>query len=76
MVLIMSVNPGFGGQKFIPEVLVKISQMQDMIRERKLDIEIEVDGGVNVDNVADTGRAVILLLWGMLFTIQKIMKKQ
>jgi ribulose-phosphate 3-epimerase len=57
MVLIMSVNPGFGGQKFIPEVLVKISQMQDMIRERKLDIEIEVDGGVNVDNVADVYRA-------------------
>jgi ribulose-phosphate 3-epimerase len=57
MVLIMSVNPGFGGQKFIPEVLTKISQMKDMISERKLDIEIEVDGGVNVDNVADVYRA-------------------
>jgi ribulose-phosphate 3-epimerase len=57
MVLIMSVNPGFGGQKFIPEALTKISQMKDMIRERKLDIEIEVDGGVNVDNVADVYRA-------------------
>jgi ribulose-phosphate 3-epimerase len=51
MVLIMSVNPGFGGQKFIPEALLKIKQLKKMIDERKLKIEIEVDGGVNTDNV-------------------------
>lgn len=53
MVLIMSVNPGFGGQKFIPESLPRIRRLRDMINERKLNIEIEVDGGVTTDNVAD-----------------------
>lgn len=57
MVLIMSVNPGFGGQKFIPGALGKISELKRMIDERKLDIEIEVDGGVNLDNVAEVDRA-------------------
>ncbi|AZU61477.1 ribulose-phosphate 3-epimerase [Neobacillus mesonae] len=49
MVLLMSVNPGFGGQKFIPEVLTKISQVKQMADEKGLNIEIEVDGGVNPD---------------------------
>jgi len=53
MVLIMSVNPGFGGQKFIPETLQKIKQLEGMISERKLNIDIEVDGGVTVDNVSE-----------------------
>ncbi len=53
MVLIMSVNPGFGGQKFIPESLDKIKQLEEMISRRKLNIDIEVDGGVTVDNVAE-----------------------
>jgi ribulose-phosphate 3-epimerase len=53
MVLIMSVNPGFGGQKFIPETLQKIKQLEGMINERKLNIDIEVDGGVTVDNVSE-----------------------
>ena len=53
MVLIMSVNPGFGGQKFIPESLQKIKQLEEMISESKLDIDIEVDGGVTVDNVSE-----------------------
>ncbi|HHW38839.1 MAG TPA: ribulose-phosphate 3-epimerase [Bacillales bacterium] len=47
MVLFMTVNPGFGGQKFIHSVLPKIKRAADMIHERGLDIEIEVDGGVN-----------------------------
>ncbi|MFE8699030.1 ribulose-phosphate 3-epimerase [Cytobacillus sp. FJAT-54145] len=47
MVLLMSVNPGFGGQKFIPSVLSKITQVKEMAVSRGLDIEIEVDGGVN-----------------------------
>lgn len=51
-VLVMSVNPGFGGQQFIPSALGKIQQLRRMIDERELDVDIEVDGGVKVDNVA------------------------
>lgn len=47
MVLLMSVNPGFGGQAFIPSVLPKIRQVKEMAQTRGLDIEIEIDGGVN-----------------------------
>lgn len=47
MVLLMSVNPGFGGQKFIPEVLPKIRKVKEMADQKGLDIEIEIDGGVN-----------------------------
>lgn len=53
MVLIMSVNPGFGGQKFIPYSLDKIRRLRSMIVERGLNVDIEVDGGVNLDNVSD-----------------------
>jgi ribulose-phosphate 3-epimerase len=52
-VLVMSVNPGFGGQKFIPSALRKIRALRQLIDERGLDVEIEVDGGVKVDNVAE-----------------------
>lgn len=51
-VLVMSVNPGFGGQAFIPGALRKIQQLRRMIDERGLAVDIEVDGGVKVDNVA------------------------
>jgi ribulose-phosphate 3-epimerase len=51
-VLVMSVNPGFGGQQFIPSALRKIQQLRRMIDERGLTVDIEVDGGVKVDNVA------------------------
>lgn len=47
MVLLMSVNPGFGGQKFIPEVLPKIKKVKRMAEEKGLALEIEIDGGVN-----------------------------
>jgi ribulose-phosphate 3-epimerase len=47
MVLLMSVNPGFGGQAFIPEVLTKIKALKKMIDEKGLQVEIEIDGGVN-----------------------------
>jgi ribulose-phosphate 3-epimerase len=57
MVLLMSVNPGFGGQKFIPEVLPKIKQLKDTIIKNKYNVEIEVDGGVTADNVAEIHRA-------------------
>jgi ribulose-phosphate 3-epimerase len=53
MVLIMSVNPGFGGQKFIPSQLDKIRALRRMIDERGLDVDIEVDGGIKADNVAE-----------------------
>lgn len=53
LVLIMSVNPGFGGQRFIPQVRPKIRELRAMIRERGLATRIEVDGGVVVDNIAE-----------------------
>lgn len=57
MVLLMSVNPGFGGQKFIPEVLPKISQVKQMAEAKGLTIEIEVDGGVNPETALMCTRA-------------------
>jgi len=53
MVLLMSVNPGFGGQKFIPAVLSKIERLRRMIDDRGLDVEIEVDGGIDPDNIGE-----------------------
>lgn len=47
MVLFMTVNPGFGGQSFIPQVLPKIKALADMIKEKNLSVDIEVDGGIN-----------------------------
>lgn len=52
MVLVMSVNPGFGGQSFIPHTLQKIREMKRMITERGLHVKIEVDGGITVENAA------------------------
>jgi ribulose-phosphate 3-epimerase len=52
-VLVMSVNPGFGGQKFIPSALEKIRWLRRRITERGLDVEIEVDGGVKLENIAE-----------------------
>ena len=57
MVLIMSVNPGFGGQAFIPSALEKVTKLRRMIEERGLNVEIEVDGGIKVDNVAEVVKA-------------------
>ncbi len=50
LVLIMSVNPGFGGQKFMPEVLDKISNLNKIRQKKDLDFDIEIDGGINFDN--------------------------
>ena len=50
LVLIMSVNPGFGGQKFMPEVLTKIKDLRKIQNERKLHFDIEIDGGINFEN--------------------------
>ncbi len=54
MILIMSVNPGFGGQQFIPGAIDKITRLKNMLNERKLTVDIEVDGGIN----ATTARQV------------------
>ena len=50
LVLIMSVNPGFGGQKFMPEVLDKIKELKKIQKEKNLDFDIEIDGGINFEN--------------------------
>jgi ribulose-phosphate 3-epimerase len=46
----MSVNPGFGGQKFMPEVINKIKELKKIQREKNLDFDIEIDGGINFEN--------------------------
>jgi len=53
MVLLMTVNPGFSGQNFIPGVLPKIRRLRQMIDEQKLDVLIQVDGGVQLDTLGD-----------------------
>jgi len=50
LVLIMSVNPGFGGQKFMPEVLDKVKKLKKIQSERNINFDIEIDGGINFDN--------------------------
>ena len=50
LILIMSVEPGFGGQKFMPEVLDKMKKLRNIINEKKLNIDIEIDGGINFNN--------------------------
>ncbi len=57
LVLIMSVNPGFGGQKFIPGALEKLRRVRKLIKDSGRDIWLEVDGGVKVDNIAEIARA-------------------
>ena len=63
MLLVMSVHPGFGGQKFIPESLDKIRAIRAMIESQKLDVDIQVDGGIyltNVKEVLDAGANIIV----------------
>ena len=50
LILIMSVNPGFGGQKFMPEVLEKIKKLKKIKEEKKINFDIEIDGGINFEN--------------------------
>jgi ribulose-phosphate 3-epimerase len=57
MVLVMTVNPGFGGQKFIPGVVPKIERLRKMIEERGLEMELEVDGGVSPDTINRVSKA-------------------
>ena len=57
VILLMSVNPGFGGQSFLPSTLKKLQQARRLIDESGLDIRLEVDGGVKVDNIAEIAAA-------------------
>ena len=57
MILLMSVNPGFGGQKFIPSVLNKLKKLRKIIDDNDLDIRLEIDGGVNLDNISEISQA-------------------
>ena len=62
-VLVMSVNPGFGGQKFIPQTLDKVKRLRQMINERQLNVRIEIDGGVdrsNIESVVAAGAEIIV----------------
>lgn len=69
MVLLMSVNPGFGGQEFIPCVLDKVKALRNLINERGFDVLIEVDGGVKPDNAKEiaTAGADILVMGSAFF---------
>ena len=63
--LLMSVNPGFGGQEFIPESLDKVRRLRKMIDERGLRTRIEIDGGIDIDNIADiTGAGAEIIVAG------------
>jgi ribulose-phosphate 3-epimerase len=53
----MSVNPGFGGQSFIPQALKKVAQARRLIDESGRDILLEVDGGIKIDNIAEVAKA-------------------
>jgi len=57
LVLIMSVNPGFGGQKFIPQALDKLAEAREMIDASSRDIRLEIDGGIKTDNIAQAAAA-------------------
>jgi ribulose-phosphate 3-epimerase len=56
LVMIMTVNPGFGGQEFIPTMLPKIERLKGIITKQKLTVEIEVDGGIKVENIREVSR--------------------
>ena len=57
MVLLMSVNPGFGGQSFIPETLEKLRVVRDLIDSRNLRTRLEIDGGVKIENIKEIASA-------------------
>jgi len=56
-ILVMTVNPGFGGQKFIPAAFKKVAELDQMRREHGLSFQIEIDGGIKIDNIAEVSQA-------------------
>ena len=73
LVLIMSVEPGFGGQKFMPEVLEKTKQLKEMIKSKGFNVDIEIDGGINFENcsLAKQAGANILVSGSTIFKENK-----
>jgi ribulose-phosphate 3-epimerase len=73
LVLVMSVEPGFGGQKFIPEVLEKTKILKELINKKNLNIDIEIDGGINFENcsIAKKAGANILVSGSTVFKENK-----
>ena len=73
LVLIMSVEPGFGGQKFMPEVLGKTKTVRDLINKQNLNVDVEIDGGINFENCskAKNAGANILVSGSTVFTENK-----
>ncbi len=69
LILIMSVEPGFGGQKFMPEVLSKLKNIREIVSKKKLNLDIEIDGGINFDNckLAKEAGANILVSGSTIF---------
>ena len=69
----MSVEPGFGGQKFMPEVLEKTKLLKDLIEKKKLKVDIEIDGGINFENcsLAKKAGANILVSGSTIFNENK-----
>ena len=77
MVLLMSVNPGFGGQSFIPHTLEKLKAVRKLIDSHGLATRLEIDGGVKIDNIKEIASAgADTLLQGLLFLILKTTKRQ
>jgi ribulose-phosphate 3-epimerase len=63
-ILLMTVNPGFGGQKFIPAMISKIKSAREMVRDNKKEIDIQVDGGINLENISavkDAGANILVV---------------
>jgi len=76
MVLFMTVNPGFGGQKFIHSVVPKVQQLSELIKKRGLDIEIEIDGGINAETIVACAEAgATIFVAGSAIYNQKDRKK-
>ena len=73
LVLIMSVEPGFGGQKFMPEVLEKTKTVRDLINKQSLNVDVEIDGGINFENCskAKSAGANILVSGSTVFKENK-----
>lgn len=77
MVLVMSVEPGFGGQKFMPEALLKITEIREKANELGIDIDIEVDGGINLETapLAVKSGANVLVTGNVLFSAEDKTKR-
>lgn len=76
-VLVMSVNPGFGGQKFIPQALAKVKRLRQMIVERQLNVRIEIDGGIdraNIESVVAAGAEIIVA--GSAILVNRMRKRR